>query len=416
MDFPTTDLSVLTRFEQYLIDAGHTRQIIARHLDCTEAFLGFLQQQGLAPEAVTPEHVARYLRAQLQRYRRKYGRSPDSLVLWHYLQSPGVHKFLAFVQGRWPPASVATSERERYIEVVLTDYERMLRERRTLSDATIVGQMAEARRFLEWLPGPRPSKTLAKLTIGDVDRYIKTRSAGIARTTIKIRCINTRSLLRFLHDTARIPRDLATALIGPTLYRFEGLPSTIRQDQIDAILANARKDRSPRGVRNYAMLLLLSTYGLRASEICRLQLGDIDWRGEQLWIRHTKTGARSCLPLLSNVGRAILEYVRRARPPCKDREIFIRTNAPRCAFNRSALYSMLRKHMTQTGIRLNGKRGPHVFRHARAASLLRAGVPLKTIGDLLGHRSVSSTAMYLKLADHELRTVALAIPLPEVSP
>jgi len=91
----------------------------------------------------------------------------------------------------------------------------------------------------------RTSEALS-LTIGDVDRYIKSRSAGITRATVKLRCNNTRCLLRFLHGTGRIPRDLAASLMGPTLYRFEGIPSTIRPEQIDAILAgvvNADNDQ-----------------------------------------------------------------------------------------------------------------------------------------------------------------------------
>jgi len=109
--------------------------------------------------------------------------------------------------------------------------------------------------------------------------------------------------------------------------------------------------------------------------------------------------------------------VQHARPRCKDPEVFIRLSGPRGAFSaNTALYSMLRRQMARLGIRLTGKRGSHVFRHARAATLLRAGVPLKTIGDLLGHRSASSTAVYLKLDDQELRNVALPLPLPEVSP
>jgi len=417
MDSPFEDSLLLSRFEQHLIGAGFTRPTIARHLDCTEKFQCYLRQADVASEAATPKHVSQHLHAQLQSYRRKHRCSPDSLFTWRHLHGAGIRRFLAFVQGRWPPPSMAVDKRGREVEVMLAAYEQLMRERRALAATTIVGHLAEARRFFEWLPGPRPSKALSKLTIGDVDRYIKSRSAGITRATVKLRCNNTRCLLRFLHGTGRIPRDLAASLMGPTLYRFEGIPSTIRPEQIDAILAGARKDRSAAGVRDYAILLLLATYGLRAGEVCRLQLGDIDWRGEQLWIRHSKTGARSCLPLLRSVGQAILDYVRRARPPSKAREVFLRLNAPRGAFmTNTALYCLLRRHMTRTGLRLNGKRGPHVFRHARAASLLRAGVPLKTIGDLLGHRSVSSTAEYLKLDDQELRNVALPLPLPEVSP
>jgi integrase len=223
--------------------------------------------------------------------------------------------------------------------------------------------------------------------------------------------------LRYLQATGRIPQDLASAIITPSTYRYEGLPSTISSEQIRSILSSARKDRSRSGIRNYAILLLLATYGLRAGEVCKLRLDDIDWRAARLWIRHTKSGAHLCLPLLPVVGTALLNYLRQARPQCQDREIFIRMHAPRSALvTKSAIHSLFREHMARIGIQLNGKRGPHVFRHARAASLLRAGVPLKTVGDLLGHRHASSTAVYLKLDDQQLRKVALSLPLPEVTP
>jgi integrase/recombinase XerD len=407
---------VLSRFEKSLIEAGFRRRTIAQHLDYTEEFLAYLQQAHATPETATPEHVAAYLQARLQRYRRKHLCSPDHLSEWQRLRASGIYRFLKSVQGCWPPASAATDERGTHLEALLLEYRQVLTQQRALSPRTIIGHTAEARHFLHWLPGAHPLDTLSKLTIADVDRYVKIRSAGIARSTVKLRCQCIRSLLRFLHGRGRIARDLAAGLIGPTLYRFEGIPSTIRPEQIDTILAAARRGRSPAAFRDYAMLILLARYGLRAGEVCRLRLEDIDWRSEQLWIRHSKTGARTSLPLLADVGQALLDYIRRGRPPSKEREVFLRLSAPRGAFvTNNALYCVLRRHLSRTGLRLSGRRGPHLFRHARAASLLRAGVSLSAIGNLLGHRDEASTATYLKLADQELRSVALALPVPDVS-
>jgi integrase/recombinase XerD len=417
MNFPSRDQALLSRFESHLVSAGFMRTVVAHHLDRADTFLSYLQQVGIAPQAVTAEDLVRYLRAQLQRYRRKHGRSPKNPVSWHHGQSGGVHKFLAFVQGRWPLPPVAATVRDVAINSVLMEYERALRERRALGAPTIVCRMDEARRFFRQLPGQDIATALSALSIGYIDRYIKSRAARMARSTCRGLCNNLRCLLRFLNTTGRISRDLGAGIIPPSAYRYEGLPSTISAEQIRTLLASARKDHSPSGMRNYAILLLLATYGLRAGEVCKLRLDDIDWRGGRVWIRHSKTGARSCLPLLPVVGQAILNYLRRARPRCKDREIFIRMNAPRCAlFTHNGLHALLRRHLARIGIQLNGKRGPHIFRHARAASLLRAGVPLKTIGDLLGHRSAGSTAVYLKLDEQHLRDVALSLPLPEVTP
>jgi len=102
---------------------------------------------------------------------------------------------------------------------------------------------------------------------------------------------------------------------------------------------------------------LLATYGLRAGEVCKLSLDDIDWRTGRLWIPHVKTGARTCLPLLPSVGHALLNYLRQGRPACKDREAFVRMNAPRTALvTNTGIHSLLRRHMSRVGVRLNGKR------------------------------------------------------------
>jgi integrase/recombinase XerD len=165
-------------------------------------------------------------------------------------------------------------------------------------------------------------------------------------------------------------------------------------------------------LRDYAILQLLATYGLRAGEISHLRLGDIDWRADVMHIRHSKTGARSVLPLLEPVGEALIDYLRHGRPEADVREIFVRTRAPYVSMVR--IYSEVRRRIEAAGIALSGKRGPHIFRHARAVSLLRAEVPRKVIGDVLGHRSTESTIPYLKLATEDLRAIALEIPGEEV--
>ena len=162
------------------------------------------------------------------------------------------------------------------------------------------------------------------------------------------------------------------------------------------------------GLRDYAILLLLSTYGMRDGEIRNLRLDDIDWRNETLRVRHSKTSGFSFLPLMEPVGEALLDYLREGRPETEAREIFTRTRAPYRPLVR--IYSEVRRRLDAAGVRPNGKCGPHTFRHARAISLLRASVPRKVIGDLLGHRSTEATIPYLKLATEDLRAIALEIP------
>ena len=154
--------------------------------------------------------------------------------------------------------------------------------------------MWEGRNFLSWYAARSAGDDLAELNIGDIDSYFEMRAAaGLRRRSLKDVAERLRSVMRFLHRTGRIAIDLAPRIIGPTLYAYESIPSALSAEQISAVLKNARKDRSPMGYRDYAILLLLSTYGLRDGEITRLRLEDIDWRAETLHIRHSKTGANS---------------------------------------------------------------------------------------------------------------------------
>jgi integrase/recombinase XerD len=181
---------------------------------------------------------------------------------------------------------------------------------------------------------------------------------------------------------------------------------------VEKILSITRQDRTAKGLRDYAILMLLAKYGMRAGEITRLRLEDVDWRKEIIRVRHTKTGETSYLPLLPEVGEAILDYLQKVRPKTSCREVFIRRRAPYRAFNNgSSLYTAIRSRIDAAEVPAGGKRGPHAFRHARAVSMIRASASLKEIGDILGHRASDSALAYLKLASEDLRAIALDIPV-----
>jgi integrase len=288
-----------------------------------------------------------------------------------------------------------------------------MRDLRGLSKSTRSSRCAEALSFLGWLGERSSSEHLASIAVADIDAYVKWRATSLGRQALKSATQHLRSFLRQLHAGGWTP-DLAAAVISPRVYTLEGIPSALRTEEIDKVLRCTRRDRRPVGLRDYAMLLLLSTYGLRAVEIVSLRLQDIDWGHDRLQIRHSKTGACSELPLLKVPGEAVLEYLRRGRPKTNCPEVFVRARAPYRAFRSSTLYAALQERLKAADVTPQGKRGAHAFRHARAVSLLRRDTPLKIIGDVLGHRSIQSTMTYLKLDAEALRGVALEIP--EVAP
>lgn len=136
-------------------------------------------------------------------------------------------------------------------------------------------------------------------------------------------CSGLRSFLRYLHAAKHSRRDVSALVTQPSHYRFEEIPRSFTQEQVDGVLACTRKDRSVTGLRDYAMLLLPATYGMRSSEVNKLKLSDIDWRGERLNIRHSKTGVESSLPLVEPVAEAIPDYLQHGRPKTSVREAFL---------------------------------------------------------------------------------------------
>jgi site-specific recombinase XerD len=374
---------LIAELSKSLTEQNYNPVVVANHRLYTRAFLDYLAARDMPVATVTPSQVDQYLRHAVQCFRVRYGRSPSPR--WHRLPCTAICKVLRLAQGEWPPASEIGSE-AMLRHSICNEYEIWLRDERGLADATIEALLREARRFLEWQFGRGSAAGLRALSVRDIDLYLDMRTPGLRRISLARVAAWLRSLLRHLHRTGRIPIDLTPHVIGPMLYAYEDVPSTLDSGQIAAVLAVTRKDRSPRGLRDYAMLQLLATYGLRQGEICKLQLDDIDWRADSLRIRHTKTNAFSYMPLVAPVGEALLDYLRLGRPQVEIREIFVRSCAPYIFMQN--LHGMVRRRLTAAGVTLPGKRGPHVFRHAHAVELLRASVPQKIIGDLLVHRLI----------------------------
>jgi site-specific recombinase XerD len=319
-----------------------------------------------------------------------------------------IHMLLRLVQGKWPPV-VPASTRESAMQAVVTSFDTWMTELRGLSPSTRRHRRAVMRDLLEWLH--EQNKDVATLTIDEIDRYVAKRYATLRRNSKAEVASTIRTVLRYLHEHGYLRRDLAPLVKGPAIYALEGIPSMIRPEDVRCALAALKEDRSAVGLRDYAIWMLLTTYGLRGGEIKALQLSDINWRRERLRIRHGKTGAYSDMPLLRRPANALLSYLRHGRPATTSRTVFLRAQAPyRPIAASTPLHGVVSRRLAAVGIVPSGKHGTHALRHARAVSLLRGGVSLKVIGDVLGHRSARSTAVYLKLATEDLRSVALDLP------
>jgi site-specific recombinase XerD len=222
-----------------------------------------------------------------------------------------------------------------------------------------------------------------------------------------------RSFLRFLAGHRLVVEGFDTRIDTPRLYRGERIPRSLPWEVVRGFLAAI--DRStPMGKRDHAMFLLIATYGLRTCEVAALRLDDILWRAGQICVPRSKTKTPLLLPLTEEVGAALVDYLRNARPDLPHREFFLRVRAPAGTLRPTAVTEAFQGCVRRSGLPIPYQ-GPHCLRHSLAVHLLRQGTSLKTIGDLLGHRSTESTCVYLRLHVEDLRDVALDLPT-EVRP
>jgi integrase len=189
------------------------------------------------------------------------------------------------------------------------------------------------------------------------------------------------------------------------VYRLAGLPRSITWDEVRRVLEVVDR-RTPTGKRDYAILLLLVTYGLRAREVAALTLDDCDWRRERLRVPERKADHSTAYPLSPLVGAALLDYLQHGRPTTTARQVFFRVVAPVTPLGHAAVSSRAAHYLRKAGV-VVPRPGSHTLRHTCVQRLVDADFSLKVIGDYVGHRSPASTEIYSKVAIEALRKVAL---------
>ena len=257
--------------------------------------------------------------------------------------------------------------------------------------------------FLEWMD--EGGILLESVGFADIDRAVaRWHTRGCSRLTIRSYVQHLRTFLRFAEHRGWCAPGLADGIMPPRFHPGEAVPRGLNRDEVLRLLETSEGDR-PTDVRDRAILMVLIAYGLRSAEVTGLELGDLDLAGEMLRVRRPKPGRTHHYPLSRGVGQAIVRYVTEVRPRRPERAIFLTLTAPIRPLGRSAIYGVVRTRLDRIGV-TGKRRGPHALRHAAAQYLLDHGLSFKEIGDYLGHRSISSTAVYAKVQLSALREVA----------
>lgn len=293
------------------------------------------------------------------------------------------------------------------VEAVLVGYRRYLLEERGLATTTADCYEPRARRFLAQYVGLR-GEGLDRLTAADVVAFFSRECPLHGAASVSMLVTVVRSVLRYVHLAGLIPAPLEWA-VPSVAVPVQSLPRALEPDAVAALLSSCDRRRTV-GRRNYAILLLLSRLGLRASEVAQLTLADIDWRAGQVVV-HGKGGRTDVLPLPPDVGDALVSYLqRRPREPVNCRALFVKVTAPAGSMSRYAVTAVVREACWRVGF---PRVGAHRLRHAAASSMLAAGASLEEIGQVLRHRERRTTAIYARVDRVTLRTIAR--PWPEAT-
>ena len=290
-------------------------------------------------------------------------------------------------------------------EEQLNKYLDYMRQEQGLSETTIYSRLFPLKDFLTNINGKK--KTLATITPLIVDEVLikKYNTDGYSRKSVQYYASVVRSFLRYAEKQGWCKIGLADTIKTPRVYSYESLPSSPHWDDIKKLLANSKTDY-PTDIRDHAILMLLSIYGMRCSEVVNLCLNDLDWKNELLYLRRAKRSKPQIFPLSQIVGEAILRYLKEVRPNNYSlREVFISMRSPYRSLKTSAVYQIVSKRLKPLGLKIK-HHGPHALRHGCATHLINEGISLKEISDHLGHQGLETTRIYTKVDLTSLRKVA----------
>jgi integrase/recombinase XerD len=298
-------------------------------------------------------------------------------------------------------------ERSDALSILCCRYQRYLAEVRGLSAQSLKYHGSTVSDLLE--RGLPPNGCLCDLTAGDIETYVQRKSKENSRASLQLVIAHLRAFLRYCADQDEVAAGL-DIIDTPRVYRGELPPRALDWTTVRKLLASIRR-RSPRDWRDYAILHLMAYYGLRPSEVAALRLDSIDWKAGTLRVEQRKTHSVLILPLVERTLRILRRYLEVARPTSDLPQLFLRARSPIKALKHYGVIEVFNYRAVKSSLPLDGV-SSYSLRHSFAMRLLRRGVGVKTIGDLLGHRSLEATCVYLRVDTDMLRTVALPVPAP----
>jgi site-specific recombinase XerD len=377
-------------YRAWLLGRGYSSSVVIRSL-ITLGHLGrWMEREALAVDQLTDEAVSSFL----GEFRSDRGRLPTASV-WPLLE---------YLRGECavppePPGVVGP------VEQLVGEYREWLLCERGLAPVTVRSCEQVARRFLAQRVSPGDPRGVRGITAREVNNFLVRECARVSTGSAACCTYRLRSLLRFLAVCGLADRGLALAVPRVARWREATIPQFPTRPEVDRLLASCDRD-SPPGARDYAVLLLLARLGLRAVEVSRLRLEDLDWRGGEIAV-DGKAHRRDRLPLPSDVGEAIVAHLKQRGRGDGQRRVFVTVRAPIRPLEPSGVRTIVRNACRRARV----ERVPaHRLRHALASDLLREGASMIDISQVLRHNDLESTAIYAKVDLQRLRLAASPWP------
>ena len=382
-------------FADSLMESGYAATTIQSKLGLLIDLGEWLRRRGLAVKDLDERRIETFI---TDRRRNGLLRRGDRTTVRQLLDHLREHHV---VQRVTPTCDVSP------LAAILDRYEKYLRSERGLTTATIINYLPFARKFLSdrFGEGPFLLKVVRPCDIsGFILRHARTMSCRRAQLMTTV----FRSFFRFLYQRGELQVDLAPSIPTVADWRLSTLPRYITAEEVIRVLGSCDR-HTAMGRRDYALLLLLARLGLRAGEIVAMQLDDIDWRSGEILVRG-KGLLYDRMPLPVDVGQALAVYLRHDRPSSKTRRVFVCRKAPQRGFSGpSTVSTIVRRALDRAGLH-PGFKGAHLLRHSLATSMIRSGASMSEIGEILRHRSPSTTEIYAKLDFEGLRSLAQPWP------
>lgn len=262
-------------------------------------------------------------------------------------------------------------------------------------------------RFFDFLEG-KGCCSFDKITIAVVYDFIAALSC-FSKQTAAATLRSVKLFLEYSFKNGFYDRDIYKKVPCIHYNKTSALPSVYTEEEVRKTLERIDLG-NPGGKRDYAVILLIARLGLRAGDVANLRFENISWETNRINFYQVKTKKQIELPLLKDVGEAIIEYMKYGRPECSSDHVFVRHRAPIHEFTPSAIGAAVHRHLLKAGIQTEGRHhGSHALRHSLAGRLLENKIPLPVISEILGHSSTETTMAYLRVDINQLRNCALEV-------